>query len=153
MLTNKLQNKYIKIVTQAIKMVNKNVDENDLGQGVDYVAIYTKTADEFDKINKILSKNGTISIESPLVNYYKLFTPFSVSGKNITLCGVASPNAAIDKLGYADFEPKNYYDFKKKYLSKKYFTSVIHNGEEMLEICDPDFDVKVYILSNDFYLD
>ena len=149
MLSEKLQNIFISITTEASEMVFSHVDKDDLAVGIDYATIYAQSAEEFDKISKELKSNGTVALERSTGDYYKLDSPISIPTGTILHCRVRRFDKEHFERGYVDFEVKNYQSFKNKYLSRLYF-SLLNGEEEMVRLRDPKFTVRAYFPSGKF---
>jgi len=152
MMDNELLNLLTQILTEVVEMVKSHVDKKDLTGRVDYVSIYAHSKSKYDTISTKLLTLGTVGIVNNTGNYYELIEPLLINNQTIRFCRVRKPDSDHLQRGYADFEVVNYDSFKAKYLPKQYF-SLLTKDEEMIELHDPQYNVRAYFLSGKFYLD
>ena len=62
----------------------------------------------------------------------------------LKLLKIRHPDSTRPERGDADFTVTNFVVFKKKYLSKKEFKLIKRKNFEMIELMDPEFDVRAY---------
>lgn len=145
MLTKELIQTYEDIIFRTLKIVQQNIESNDLTGRVNFASIYARSDHEYMLYNKNLSQNGFVFDKQNSGIYYKLNTPLKIKNKIITICRVRKNDSEHTERGYCDFETKNYFEFRKKYANRKNF-SVLKNqhGIEMIELRVPNSDVRVY---------
>ncbi|MCR4264284.1 MAG: hypothetical protein NUV98_06220 [Candidatus Roizmanbacteria bacterium] len=149
MLSKELQNTYQAIVNKTAQMVYSHIDRSDLTGVIDYASIYAQSREEFAVITKELQANGSVAIERPTGSYYVLNQALETPGGAIRHCRVRLFDADHPERGYADFETTNYAAFKEKYLPRPHF-SLLAKDEEMIELRDPNFNVRAYFPSGSF---
>jgi hypothetical protein len=149
MLSERLQDRFVNIIVDAVKMVNSHVDNNDLAAGINYASIYAQSTEDFDKTSFELENNGTKALERSSGDYFLLNKPLIAPTGMITHCRVRIFDNEHSEKGYVDFEVKNFQKFKDKYLSKPYF-SLLNSGVEMIELRDPKFPVRAYFPNGSF---
>jgi hypothetical protein len=131
-----------KIVEQACALKNKHIDDKDMP--VNYACIFSQSKEEYDSLIEITKKIGNIIKETPTGLLFKIDPLDTVSGK-LQLLKIRIPDVTRPERGDADFTVPNYLDFKKKYLPRKGFKLIKKREDfEMLELMDPEFDVRVY---------
>ena len=144
MLTQSTQDLFEYIVSMSLAMVKKHVAQEDLTWRVDFVAIYARSDEEFEKISAELKENGTVSLPRPEGDYYLLNEPLETSVGIIMNCRVRRNPEGYKERGYVDFESVNHEDFVKKYSEKEFFRIMPGSGVPMVELFDPSFDVRAY---------
>ena len=130
-------------------MVHANTDRTDVTGIIDYTSIYAQSREEFAGIIKELQANGSVAIERPTGSYYVLNQVLETPSGAIRHCRVRLFDAEHPERGYADFETTDYAAFKEKYLSRPHF-SLLAKDEEMIELRDPNFNVRAYFPSRSF---
>ena len=126
--------------------VFENTDEKN--PEIDYLAIFSKSEDEYKKLEKIAESLG----EEMDKENHKTGRTFLLDEPMKTLAGVLTsvkvrlPDATRPQRGAPDFRVQNYQQFKEKYLqSSGNFTLMVRSDYEMIEI--KGVDVLVYIPS------
>ena len=151
-LNSNLQKTFDTIVSRTKEMVQKHVDRKDLTGTLDYMSIYSQTENQYKTILSQINDLGTVGIKNTTGNYIELNKPITIGNQTRYYCRVRKPDNDHLELGYADFEVVNYSNFKEKYLNRKNF-SLLTKGEEMIELKDPEFNVRAYFLSGEFYFE
>jgi len=104
---------------------------------IDYVnEVVIVDTGSIDNTGKIIEETLT----GPLFHIQPLET---IAGK-LQLLKIRKPDVTRPELGDADFTISNYAEFKKKYLSQKGFNLIIRKNFEMIELVDPQFNVRAY---------
>ena len=63
---------------------------------------------------------------------------------DLRLLKIRKPYPTHPERGNADFTVSDYQNFKKENLAKKNFKLIKREDFEMIELTDPDFNVRVY---------
>ncbi len=130
------------IVSNARDLKDKYTDQKDAP--VNYACIYTHSDNEYEELTKLIENIGTKVHETSSGFVYQIEPLETVSGP-LKLLKIRIPAPERKEIGDADFTVDDYQSFKAKYLNKEGF-SLKKKSEnfEMIEIADPEFDVKVY---------
>jgi len=129
------------IVKQACELKNKHTSE--VNALVNYAAIFSQSKEEFEELLILVKKIGKVVKETttgPLFNIEKLDT---VSGK-LQLLKIRMPDKTRLEKGDADFTVSDYTSFKESNLSRVGFKLIKRENFEMIELIDPEFEVRVY---------
>lgn len=129
------------IVERATTLKNKHVD--DKNTPVNYACIFSQGKKEYDDLVKVTRKIGNMIKETPTGLLFQISPLKTVSGV-LKLLKIRLPDVTRPELGDADFTVSNFSDFKKKYLSKDGFKLIKREDFEMVELTDPEFDVRAY---------
>ena len=139
-----LNKRLSQIVAECVELKNKYVEEKDLP--VDYICIFSHSKSEYDEVEKLALQNGKIietTLTGPIFKF--IVSPLTMAGKP-KVFKIRQPDETRPELGDVDFTT-NYEKFKSKYLDNNKFKLVKRETFEMLELKDPDFNVRVYFSS------
>ncbi len=123
-------------------------DTNEKNPEIDYLAIFSKSEDEYNKLEKIAQSLGE---EMDKENHktgrtFLLREPMETPAGILTSIKVRLPDATRPQRGAPDFKVQNYQQFKDRYLqSSGSFTLMVRRDYEMIEI--KGVDVLVYVPS------
>jgi len=136
-----LKNFVADVVKQSCELKNKFTDEIDAP--VNYACIFSQSDDEFSELKKCAKRIGKVIEETssgPLFHIQPLDT---VSGL-LKLLKIRNPDKNRPECGDADFTVSDYEVFKNKYISQDNFKLISREKFEMIELMDPEFNVRVY---------
>lgn len=112
----------------------------------DWVCIFSQSDQEYVELKRLASEIGEIVEDTPTGPIYKFNQrPQTIAGKPYLL-KIRVPDETRPERGDVDFNT-NYSEFKKQYLDNKNFTLIVRDDFEMVELMDPEFDVRVYFSS------
>lgn len=132
------------IVTKANDMKDKHTSAKN--SPVNYACIFAQDKEQYDKLLTLSKKIGSIIKETPTGPLFNIHPLTTVAG-NLKLLKIRKPDKTRPELGDADFTVDNYLEFKKKYLPKNEFRLIQRENFEMIELIDPNFDVRAYFSS------
>ena len=144
MLSEDLNKRLTKIIVECLELKNKYVEEKNLQ--VDYVCIFSHSINEYDELEKQAHQNGDLietTATGPIFKF--IISPHTIAGKP-KVFKIRQPDEARPEQGDVDFTT-NYEQFKSKYLDNNKFTLIQREKFEMIELKDPDFNVRVYFSS------
>ncbi len=130
------------IIQKTVQLKDKHVKEKDLE--IDYICIFSQTHDDYKKLKKIAEKDGKIIWNSPTGPIYKY--DFSLDDFHPKLLKIRVPDKTKPEIGDVDFNT-DYQQFKQKHSEDPHFKLIERPEFEMLELMDPEFDVRVYFSS------
>ena len=130
------------IVEQATAIKNKHIDNKNTP--INYACIFSQNKDEYDDLIQATRKIGNVIEKTPTGLLFQISPLKTVSGA-LKLLKIRIPDVSRPEQGDADFTVANFHDFKKKYISRNGFKLIKkRQGFEMLELVDPEFDVRAY---------
>ncbi len=129
------------IVEKATSLKNKYIDNENTP--VNYACIFSQSKEEYDELLEVTRKIGNIVKEMSTGLIFHIEPIQTISGV-LKLLKIRIPDPTRPELGYADFTVSNFPGFEKKYLSKNGFKRVQKENFYMIELVDPEFDVRAY---------
>ena len=129
------------IVKESCELKNKHT--NEINSPVNYACIFSQSDDEFNKLKKYADQIGRVIEETPFGPLYHIDPIDTVSGI-LKLLKIRQPDITKPERGDADFTVGDYHIFKSKYLSQDNFKLISRQDFEMIELADPDFNVRTY---------
>lgn len=139
---NELYNFIKLIVEKSTDLKNKYVNLFDAK--VNYSCIFCQNDKEYNRYIKLLKEDNNKVLEEtnsgPLFRIKDLDT---ISGI-LKLVKVRKYDKEHEELGDADFTVKKYREFKEYCLNKKEFKIISRDNYEMIELKEPNCDVRVY---------
>lgn len=129
------------IVKDAKLLKDKHIEYKEIP--VNYACIFSQSGTEYSELNKITSEIGKVVKETPSGNLYQIRPIETVAGQ-LQLLKIRKPDMTRPERGDADFTIYDFEYFKNKYLQKKGYTLIPKDGFVMIELVDPEFNVRVY---------
>lgn len=129
------------IVDEAKKLKDNHTDEKSAP--VNYACIFSQNKTEYQDLMNEAEKIGEVLRETKTGNIYKI-DPLETPAGLLKILKIRKPDKTRPEKGDADFTVSDYQEFKKKYLSKVGFKLIERPNMEMIELIDPDFDVRAY---------
>jgi len=129
------------IVEKANALKNKYASEEKAP--VNYACIFCQSKEQYDNFIMLTQKIGKVIKETPTGPLFQINPLDTVAGK-LQLLKIRISDLTRPELGDADFTVTNYSEFKEKYLSQKKFKLIVRENFEMIELIDPQFDVRAY---------
>ena len=129
------------IVEKANALKNKHISEEKAP--VNYACIFCQNDEQYDSLVALAQEIGKVVEETPTGPLFHIQPLNTIAGK-LQLLKIRKPDAARPELGDADFTITNYPEFKRKYLSQKGFSLIVRKNFEMIELVDPQFNVRAY---------
>jgi len=137
-----LKTKVQSIVERARILKDKHIEYKNIP--VNYACIFSQSEDEYKELLEATKKMGR-AIEEMSSGFLFQIKPLKTGSGILKLLKIRIPDVTRPEHGDADFTVPNYADFKKKYLPRKGFKLIRKREDfEMLELMDPEFDVRVY---------
>lgn len=129
------------IVKKAQALKDQYTDEGLAS--VNYACIFSQDEDEYQKLMRIAKVMGKMIKTTQSGNLYKI-NPIETSAGQLKLLKIRMPDVTRPERGDADFTVSDYPKFKEKHLPKEGFKLIERPDMEMIELIDPDFDVRAY---------
>ncbi len=129
------------IVEKATALRDKHIDNKNTP--VNYACIFSQSRNKYEELLETAKKIGQIIKETPTGPLFHINPLQTVSGK-LRLLKIRIPDSTRTELGDADFTILDYPKFEKKYLQKPGFKLIKRENFVMIELIDPDFDVRAY---------
>lgn len=129
------------VVEQAQALKDKYTNEH-LAL-VNYACIFSQNEEEYQELVRVAEIMSKVLKTTPSGNLYKI-DPIETSAGLLKILKIRMPDSTRPERGDADFTVSNYPEFKVKYLPKKGFKLIKRSDMEMIELINPDFDVRVY---------
>jgi hypothetical protein len=136
-----LQNLVRDIVKKTTDLKNKHTEYKDAA--VNYVCVFAHGEQEYEELLKVAQKMGKVIKETPTGPIFLIEPLETVSGL-LKLLKIRKPDPTRPERGDADFAIPNFPEFEKKYLSKSGFKIMQKPDFYMIELVDPEFDVRAY---------
>ena len=129
------------IVKRANNLKDKHTSEKNAS--ANYACIFCQSDEQYDSLVALAQEIGKVVEETPTGPLFHI-QPLDTIAGNLQLLKIRKPDAARPELGDADFTITNYPEFKRKYLSQKGFSLIVRKNFEMIELVDPQFNVRAY---------
>ncbi len=136
-----IKNLVIDVVKQSCELKNKYTAE--INALVNYACIFSQSDSEFNDLKKCADQVGKVikkTLSGPLYHINPIET---VSG-SLKLLKIRHPDKTKLERGDADFTVSDYHVFKNKHLSQDNFKLIPREEFEMIELMDPNFNVRAY---------
>jgi len=129
------------IVKKASDLKNKHTSENNAL--VNYACIFAQSKEQYDNLLEVVQKIGKVIKETPTGPLFHI-QPLDTIAGILKILKIRKPDKTRPELGDADFTVSDYPEFKKNYLSQKGFKLIVRKNFEMIELVDPQFNVRAY---------
>ena len=129
------------VVEQAQKLKDKHTDE--VTAKVNYACIFAQNQNEYDTFIRLASRIGKVIQDTPTGPLF-IITPLDTKAGKLKLVKIRLPDKTRRERGDADFTVHDYFTFKKCCLAKPGFKLILRDNFEMVELVDPEFDVRAY---------
>lgn len=129
------------IVSESVKLKDKHTEFKNTP--VNYVCIFSQSDEEFEKFKSLALEIGKVIEDTYSGPLFKISPIDTIAGK-IKILKVRQYYETRPERGDADFTLENYAYLKEKYLGKNGFSLIQRENFEMIEIVDPEFNVRVY---------
>ena len=129
------------IVEHASTLKNKHTDAKDAP--VNYACIFSQNKDEYEELLEVTGNIGKMIMKTPMGKLFHI-EPISTSSGDLKLLRIRIPDITRPERGDADFTIRNFPEFEKKYLHKQGFKRMDKENFYMIELMDPEFDVRAY---------
>ncbi|MFA6197716.1 MAG: hypothetical protein WC734_00980 [Patescibacteria group bacterium] len=128
------------IIVQANTLKHKYVSEL---APVNYACIFCQNDIEYASFLDAAKQIGRVIKETPGGPLFQI-EPLSTIAGNLQLLKIRQPDPTKPERGDADFTLSNYDEFKSVHLTQKGFKLINKIEFEMIELMDPDYNVRVY---------
>lgn len=128
------------VIRESAKLKDKHTEESVAS--VNYVALFCQNEKEYKEFLGLAGELGKVYKDTTTGPIF-LINLDTKQGK-LKLLKVREPDETRRERGDADFTVGNYNAFKEKYLSKPGFSLIKRESFEMIELIDPDFNVRTY---------
>jgi len=139
--THTLKKQIQQIVTDAKKLKDKHTNEIDAP--VNYACIFSQNNKEYQNLLSTTKKIGKIIQETPSGFLFHI-EPLETSAGTLQLLKIRFPDPTRPERGDADFTITDFPRFEQKYLSEKGFKIMRKPDFYMIELMDPNFNVRAY---------
>jgi len=139
--TEDLKTKVKDIVEKSTILKNKHTA--DKNAPVNYACIFSQNKNEYDELVETVEKIGKNVMEKPNGLLFQIEPLQTISGV-LKLLKIRMPDPTRPELGDADFTIANFFNFEKEYISKPGFKLIERENFVMIELMDPEFDVRTY---------
>ena len=129
------------IVEKATTLKNKHIEYKNTP--VNYACIFSQNKEEYKKLLETTQKIGKVIQETPTDPLFYIEPLQTVSGV-LKLLKIRIPDPTRPERGDADFTISNFPEFEKKYSSKLGFKIMKKPNFYMIELTDPNFNVRAY---------
>ena len=136
-----LKNLVKSIVEEATALKNKHIEYKDTP--VNYACVFSQSKEEYEELLEAARKIGKVIKETPTGPLFHIEPLETVSGV-LRLLKIRIPDPTRPERGDADFTISNFSEFEKRYLSKSGFKLIKRKNFVMIELMDPDFNVRAY---------
>ena len=141
MKTEDLKIRVKSIVEKATALKNKHI--NDKNAPVNYACIFSQNKKEYEELLEVTKKIGKVIKETPTGSLFHIEPLQTISGV-LKLLKIRIPDPTRTELGDADFTIFNFLKFEEEYLSKPGFKLIQKEDFYMIELMEPNFDVRAY---------
>jgi len=141
MSTEDLKKLVKEVVEKATTLKNKYID--DKSTPVNYACIFSQSKEEYEELLEVVRKIGKVIQETPSGLLFQIEPLETVSGV-LKLLKIRIYDPTRPERGDADFTISDFSEFEKKYLPKEGFKRMEKETFYMIELMDPEFDVRVY---------
>jgi len=129
------------IVEKAARLKDRHTSEKEAP--VNYACIFCQDEEQYNNSLAIVQKIGKVVEETPTGPVFQIRPLDTVAGK-LQMLKIRKPDETRPELGDADFTVPDYSEFKRKYLPQRGFKLIVREKFEMIELVDPEFNVRVY---------
>ena len=138
----------IQLVQEIVRNANnlKNKHTSEKGALINYACIFSQDKKQYDELSILTRKIGKVVKETPTGPLFSIPSIDTIAGK-LRLLNIRKPDSTRPELGDADFTILDYTKFKKTYLPQKGFKLIVRENFEMIELIDPEFNVRAYFSS------
>ena len=141
MLKEELQKMIQSIVSQAKGLKDKHSVGND--SNVNYAAIFSQSDNEYKDLLESIKEFGEVILDTKTGPIFKI-APLNTVAGDLKLVRIRKPDKTRPERGDADFTVDDYDKFKKEFLGKEGFKLIKREDFEMIELMDPEFNVRAY---------
>ena len=128
------------IVKEAKRLKDKHTKEIDAS--VNYACIFCQNDDEYKTFKQLAGELGSVLEQTKSGPLFRIKIE-TVAG-TLQLLKVRNPDITRKERGDADFTVDDYSNFKTDYIGVRGFKVMTNKDFEMIELMDPDFDVRAY---------
>lgn len=132
------------IVKKANSLKDNHTSEKETP--VNYACVFCQNDEQYRSLVDIAQKIGSVIEETPTGPLFQIQPLHTIAG-DLQLLKIRKPDKTRPELGDADFTVLDYPEFKKKNLTRKGFKLIVRENFEMIELADPEFDVRAYFSS------
>lgn len=131
------------LINSCVKLKDKYVDQDLI---VDWICIFSQSDQEYEDLNRLASQIGEVVESTPSGPIYRFYNRPQTKAGQPYLLKIRVSDPTRPERGDVDFNT-NYLEFKSRYLDNKNFKLIVRKDFEMIELMDPEFDVRVYFSS------
>jgi len=128
------------IVRESSRLKDKYTDQENAK--VNYACIFCQNNEEYHDFLNLANQLGKAFKETQTGPLF-LIDLDTESGK-LKLLKIRKPDETHKERGDADFTVSDYNSFKDNYLSKPGFSLIERDNFEIIELVDPNFNVRTY---------
>ena len=140
MRSDDLKKVVVHIIAEADKLKKKFVSDP---APVNYACIFCQSDDEYTTFLETTKQIGKVVQDTKAGPIFQIAPLETVAGE-LQLLKIRKPDPTRTERGDADFTLSNYNEFKKEHLHQTGYTLITRENCEMIELKDPDFNIRVY---------
>ena len=128
------------IVSQADQLRSKYVN---MSAPVNYACVFCQNNEEYDSLIETAGEMGRVVKETESGLLFQI-EPLATIAGDLQLLKIRKADPTRPERGDADFTLADYQKFKEEHLGLKGFRLIDKGEFEMIELVNPDFNVRVY---------
>src|SRR3989344_9314184 len=132
------------IISEAVKLRDAKTTEKSAP--VNYACVFSQNDTEYESLLAASKKLGNVVQETAMGPVFQI-SPIDTIAGSLRLVKIRKPDSKRPERGDADFTVLDYSKFKKAYLPQKGFKLIVRENFEMIELIDPEFNVRAYFSS------
>ncbi len=129
------------IVETAVRLKDAKTDLRGIFVG--YACVFPQNDEEYRDFRQVVETIGKEIKSTPTGSVYQIPPIETVAGP-LRILKVRIPDVTRTESGDADFNVPDYESFKESVLGQPGFTLIPRGDFEMIELMDPEADVRVY---------
>jgi hypothetical protein len=129
------------IIKKSLELKNRHTTPNNAP--VNYVCIFAHSQEEYESLLSTADQLGKIARDTLTGPIFQI-DPLETDGGKLRVLKVRKPDQTRLEVGDADFTIIDYEAFKKTYLQTPGFKLIQRPEMEMVELVEPNCEVRVY---------
>jgi hypothetical protein len=136
-----LQQAAVDIVSTAKAMLDLHVESEEAQ--VSYCCVFSQTQAEFKRLVSLSLAEGSVANDTKTGPVF-VVPEIGTSAGPLRVLKIRKPDSSRPERGDADFAVTGYPAFKSRYLNDLGFSLIVREEFEMIELVDPEYDVRAY---------
>lgn len=129
------------IVTRAQGLKDRHTTASNAQ--VNYACVFSRSVAEYTALTEAVQSMGRVIKQTKTGKLYDVGSLETTAGQ-LRIVKIRIPDETRPERGDADFTVTNYSSFKEKCLAQAGFTLIERPGMEMLELTEPNGEVRAY---------